>query len=178
MAVTLSFVTAPDIENIVPMSQGLFTTHDEASLLVDRADPNNILGSYSKHGFLLDGHEWPSVEHYFQANKFQDETIRDKIRNAPHPAKARKLGRSRLRKIRSDWKRVKTTIMTRAVYTKCRTHPAVAEQLLKTGTIKIVENSQYDYFWGCGRDGRGENHYGVVLMNVREKLVEEQSGQS
>lgn len=160
------------------MSQGLFETHNEASLLINRTDPTNVLGSYSKHSFILDGHEWPSVEHYFQANKFHDEAIRERIRNAPHPAKARRLGRSRLRKIRGDWRKVKTTIMTRAVYTKCRTHPAVADQLLKTGSTTIVENSQYDYFWGHGRDGRGENHYGVVLMNVRAKLLEEQTDQA
>jgi predicted NAD-dependent protein-ADP-ribosyltransferase YbiA (DUF1768 family) len=37
----------------------------------------------------------------------------------------------------------------------------------------LVESSNYDYFWGCGRDRRGENMYGKVLMNVREKLREE-----
>jgi len=65
-------------------------------------------------------------------------------------------------------------IMTRALYTKCRTHPEVAERLLSTGEARLVENSQYDYFWGCGRDHRGHNTYGQVLMDVRSRLREEQ----
>lgn len=65
--------------------------------------------------------------------------------------------------------------MTRALYTKCKTHPDVAEQLLKTGSSKLVENSLYDYYWGCGRDRRGTNMYGQVLMNVRDKLLSERN---
>ncbi len=64
--------------------------------------------------------------------------------------------------------------MTRAVYTKCRTHPNIARELLATGDETLVDNNQYDYFWGCGRDRRGNNAYGKALMNVRAKLREEQ----
>jgi hypothetical protein len=66
--------------------------------------------------------------------------------------------------------------MTRAFYLKCRTHPEAAEALLATGERPILETSQYDYFWGCGRDLRGENAYGQVLMAVRQRLREEQAG--
>lgn len=37
----------------------------------------------------------------------------------------------------------------------------------------LMENSQYDYYWGCGRDRLGHNAYGKVLINVRKKLREE-----
>jgi len=63
--------------------------------------------------------------------------------------------------------------MTRAVYTRARTHENIADMLLETGDKTIVEKSLYDYFWGCGRDGRGLNKYGQVLMNVRAKLLAE-----
>ena len=32
----------------------------------------------------------------------------------------------------------------------------------------------YDYYWGVGRDGRGHNVFGKVLMAVRDKLMQEQ----
>jgi ribA/ribD-fused uncharacterized protein len=64
-------------------------------------------------------------------------------------------------------------MMTRAVYTKCRTHQDVADLLLATGDKQIVETSTYDYYWGCGRDGRGHNTFGKVLMSVRDKLIQE-----
>ena len=152
---------------------GLFPPDDENSLYLSRADVLEDLGTFSKHAFQLEDKVWPSVEHYYQAMKFDSEQQQEKVRLAEHPKQARKLGRSRFKRIRKDWRKVKVVYMTRAVYTKCRTYPEIAEKLLATGDQKLVENSQYDYFWGCGRDRRGDNHYGVVLMNVRKKLLEE-----
>ena len=82
-------------------------------------------------------------------------------------------GRYVLRRIRKDWSKIRRVIMTRAIYTKCRTHPEVAQRLLETGEKTLVETTQFDYFWGCGRDRRGRNIYGAVLMDVRKKLRDE-----
>ncbi len=152
----------------------LFPPDDTEAIYFSRSDIFNDLGTFSHHSFLLDDNEWPSVEHYYQAMKFGDAQYRERIRQSDHPRKARKLGRSRWKKRRRDWQQVKVTVMTRAVYIKCRTYPEIAAQLLATGSNMLVENSNYDYFWGCGRDRRGENMYGKVLMNVRDKLREEQ----
>lgn len=136
-------------------------------------DPDNSLASYSKHAFELDGYEWPSVEHYYQAMKFGDVEYARSIRDASTPAEAAKLGKSKKHQRRKDWDKVKVTYMTRATYIKCRTHPDVAQTLLDTGDIEIKEVSQYDYFWGSGRDLRGDNAFGQMLMGVRDKLREE-----
>ena len=154
----------------------VFPSIDDTALFISRSEPNEALGSFSRYGFELEGVEWPSVEHYFQAMKFENEAYREKIRCVTHPQKARKLGRSRLKKIRADWSQVKDVIMTRGIYIRCRTYPNLAEQLLATGDRHLVENSQYDYYWGCGRDRRGNNAYGKVLMSVRSKLLEESLG--
>lgn len=155
------------------VSNGLFPNLDEDTIYFSRSDVNEDFGTFSHHSFVLEDKEWPSVEHYYQAMKFESAEDQDKIRGANHPKKARKWGRSRFRKIRSDWKKVKVVYMTRAVYTKCKTYPAIAERLLATGNRMLLESSQYDYFWGCGRDRRGNNQYGQILMNVRQKLREE-----
>jgi len=154
------------------MKDGLFSPEDQQNQYFSRSDDSNVLGSFSAHAFLLDGQQWPSVEHYYQAMKFADTAYQEKIRLAASPAKARKLGRTRFKRIRRDWPEVKNAYMTRAVYTKCRTHPEVASALLNN-PAKLVENSQYDYYWGCGRDRRGKNNYGQVVMNVRDKLQQE-----
>lgn len=141
---------------------------------LSRSDVNHPLSSYSRSGFELDGAEWLSVEHYYQGMKFEDSELRELIRSTDHPEKAKKLAISNKASVRKDWPQIREVMMTRAVYIKCRTHEAVAAALLATGDQEIVESSQYDYYWGCGRDGRGRNAFGKVLMAVRDKLKEEQ----
>ncbi len=150
----------------------------ENDLFMSRTDPDNPLGTHAPYSFELEGKIWPTVEHYFQGMKFTDDNRQEKVRNADTPAKAGKLGRKRHKSLRRDWKQVRETVMTRGIYVRCRTHPELAEALLDTGDTKIVENSNFDYFWGCGRDRRGENRYGKVLMKVRAKLHEEQESAS
>lgn len=159
------------------MGSGLFPEYDENTIYFSRVDVDEVFGSYSEHGFTLEDKHWPSVEHYYQAMKFSDESYQDKIRQAAHPKTARKLGRSRFKKIRKDWATVKSVYMSRALYTKCRSYPEITEKLLQTSEEKLVESSAYDYYWGCGRDRRGTNMYGQVLMKVRAKLREEAAAQ-
>lgn len=155
------------------MNSGLFPEADSDALYLARSNPDEVLGCFSPHPFHLDEQDWPTVEHYFQATKFESPSYRDRIRLADSPAQARKLGSARLRRTRKDWKKIQTTVMTRGLYTKCKTHPEVAKALLATNQLRLVESSNYDYFWGCGRDRRGDNHYGKALMNVRAKLLSE-----
>ena len=150
----------------------IFSIKQKNVVYVSRTDVNNPLSAYSKHGFALDDASWPSVEHYYQAMKFEDPELRETIRTASHPADANKIGKKNKRRIRKDWDKMKLTVMTRAIYIKSRTHKDVAESLLSTGDIDIIESSQYDYFWGCGRDQRGQNNFGKILMDVRTKLKE------
>lgn len=155
------------------MSGGLFVDTDADAIYFSRTDTEQMLGAWSPHPFMLEEREWPTVEHYFQAMKFEDTGYQEKIRQAPTPKQARKLGRTRFKKIRKDWTKVKVIYMTRALYTKCKTYTNIARELLESGEQRLVENSSYDYYWGCGRDRRGTNMYGQVLMNVRSKLKEE-----
>lgn len=155
------------------MPLGLFPEEDENSHYLSRSVPDELLGTFSDHPFELEDKSWPTVEHYFQASQFENQQYSEKVRQADSADAARKLGNARFRRRRKDWKQIRTTIMTRGLYIKCRTYPEVAQALLDTNDQRLVENSNYDYFWGCGRDRRGENHYGQVLMNVRDKLREE-----
>jgi ribA/ribD-fused uncharacterized protein len=155
----------------------MFNSQSEMNrIYVCRTDALEPLASFSRHPFELDDSEWPSVEHYYQAMKFEDTDLRELIRTAAHPLEAQKLAKKNKRRVRSDWSKVKETFMTRGVYIKCRTYPEVRNALLRTGEKQLIENSQYDYYWGCGRDGRGRNAYGRILMEVRERLRHEAAG--
>lgn len=154
----------------------VFDAAAEDARYFSRKESDEPLGTFSNHPFQLDDRVWPTVEHYIQAMQFRDEGRQELIRLADNPNTARKLGKTGFfRRPRPDWKSLKKVYMTRAVYTKCKAYPAVANALLETSDDMLVENDQYDYFWGCGRDRRGENAYGQILMQVRDKLREEAS---
>lgn len=151
----------------------LFSVSDVNTTYISRYDVNHPFSSYSEHGFELEERYWPTVEHYYQAMKFANTEYQEKIRNAETAEIANKLGHARIQKRVKDWKKNRMLMMTRAIYTKCRTHSNLTEQLLDTGDDMLMETSQYDYYWGCGRDRLGENNYGKILINIRKKLSEE-----
>jgi ribA/ribD-fused uncharacterized protein len=118
----------------------------------------------------LDGQRWPTSEHYFQAQKFEDEAYRQKIRKTNSPMQAARLGRDRKQKLRPDWDSVKVGIMRQAVLAKFTQHDELRTLLLSTREARIVEHTENDAFWGDGGDGSGKNMLGRILMEVREQL--------
>lgn len=150
-----------------------FNKEPDNKIYLSREDDAEALSAYSAFTFELDGAKWPTVEHYYQAMKFDDAALQEKIRAAETPAKAAEEAKVLIKMQKGNWSKLKDIVMTRAIYIKCRTHDAVAAKLLDTGDALLVESSLYDYYWGCGRDGRGENRFGKILQNVRAKLKEE-----
>lgn len=128
--------------------------------------------NFSRHGFELDDHYWPTAEHYFQAQKFEDPAYVERIRQAKTPKEAARLGRSRDYPLRADWETAKDDIMRRAVLAKFEAHADIRARLLATGDAEIVENAPGDFYWGCGKDGSGLNRLGQILMEVRTLLRE------
>ena len=86
---------------------------------------------------------------------------------------AARKGRSRKRPLRPDWEQVKDDIMREAVLAKFQQHDDLREMLLSTGDADIVEKTTRDYYWGCGNKGTGKNMLGIILMEVRETLQQE-----
>ncbi|MBI5931494.1 MAG: NADAR family protein [Chloroflexi bacterium] len=135
-------------------------------------DEYAYLSNFAAHGFELGGAYWPTVEHYFQGQKFveTDPAYAEKIRLAKSPKQAKTLGRSREHPLRTDWEEVKDEIMRQAVLKKFQTHTQLREKLLATGDEELIENAPTDYYWGCGKSGTGQNKLGQILMAVRRQL--------
>lgn len=136
-------------------------------------DPYGCFSNFSPHGIHLQGTSWPTVEHYYQAQKFvgtADTALIPLIHGAQTPEDAAALGRDRTRQVRPDWEQVKTQVMREAVLKKFLTHTDIGAILLSTKDQLIVENSPSDYYWGCGADKAGHNHLGKILMSVRQEI--------
>jgi N-glycosidase YbiA len=86
-----------------------------------KLDEYGEFSNFSNHGVELDGLWWPTVEHYFQVQKFQNTEYQERIRNASSPKQAAELGRSRKLPIRDDWESVKDELMYQAVLKKIET---------------------------------------------------------
>ena len=130
--------------------------------------------NFSRHPFELDGKQWLTTEHYFQAQKFPgNEAYQEKIRLEKSPMVAARLGRSRAQPIRPDWEQVKDELMKAALLAKFRQNKDIREILLSTGDAQLVEHTKNDRYWGDGGDGSGKNKLGLLLMEVRAELRQE-----
>ena len=129
------------------------------------------LSNFSPPGVEVDGQYWPTVEHYFQAQKFSAPEIQEQIRRALTPKEARALGQSRSFPLRADWDEMREEVMLFAIRLKFAI-PAAREILLSTGDRLLVESSPFDYFWAAGQDGTGLNRLGCLLVQVRDEIRE------
>jgi ribA/ribD-fused uncharacterized protein len=141
-----------------------------AILFYNTHGPHGCLSNFSRHGVDLDGQYWPTVEHFFQAQKFPGTEHALLILRAHTPGQAKDLGRSRAVPLRPDWEQVKDGVMLRAVLRKFELHADARAVLLGTGDEELVENAPSDYYWGCGADGSGRNRLGQILVEVRAIL--------
>lgn len=123
---------------------------------------SNFYPSYIK----LDDKTYDSVEHAYQAAKTEDEEDRNRIRNAPSPGEAKRLGRRVT--IRPDWNEVKVDVMLALLRQKF-SKSVYKGWLLSTGDAEPVEGNTWgDTFWGVC-NGIGENWLGRLIMQVRKE---------
>jgi N-glycosidase YbiA len=116
-----------------------------------------------------------TVEHAFQAAKATSCRDYHYVVFAPGPSMARDLGKQI--RLRSDWEQrapqgnlsVKATIMLDLLRQKYAQEP-FKQLLLDTDFCIIIENAPWDKNWGAGKNGRGTNALGRLLMVVRSEL--------
>ncbi len=134
------------------------------------------LSNFSQYPIEIEGLQWPTTEHYYQAAKFtNDPEWMEAIRTVSPPYNAWRMGRCPKHTRRADWDAVKDTVMLRAVRAKFDQHLNLQHALLGTGAAILVEHSPLDSYWGDGGDGSGENRLGKILMQVRAELGQRQA---
>ena len=142
---------------------------DEPLYFYTKTMPFWGLSNFAPPGVEHGGVYWPTVEHYFQAQKFTEPNLRERIRQAATPKEARALGQSRTFKLRPEWDAIREEVMLAGLRIKF-SFPQARELLLSTANRILVESSPFDYFWAAGKDGSGQNRLGHLLMQVRNEL--------
>ena len=146
------------------------------------------------YGDIGKEYEWKSVEHYFQASKFSGEDNKEnieyieEIQQAKTPAISKKLGSIKKPKngarLREDWNKdtteklddgtilkLKDLVMLQGLTYKFDSHPEIKEKLIKTYPSILIEESKTDSYWGNGKDGKGKNMLGKILMELRKQYL-------
>lgn len=116
------------------------------------------------------GINYSTSEAAYQAQKTLDDAERLRISKL-NPEDAKSEGRKL--ELRKDWEEVKLTEMYNICKIKFTENPNLTKRLLETGSMVLIEENDWnDYFWGvCG--GKGENHLGKILMQIRDEIRKE-----
>lgn len=131
------------------------------------AEQHRFLSNFHPVDITIEGKVWPSVEHYYQGQKFLDEWLQEYVRKLPTAAATKHFAKRNQHLVRMSWEQVKVDYMRVAVYTKFSQHEELWKQLDATGDEELIEDSPWDSFWGSGREGKGQNMLGKILMETR-----------
>jgi N-glycosidase YbiA len=148
-----------------------------------------FLSNFYHSPFELEARRWGTVEHYFQASKATTAEDRNHVASASGPGESKRRGRAI--ELREDWEdvvgepalhdmfrdeqgvvvhTVKDHYMFSGLVAKFTQSEELTRALLETGDEHLVEDSPTDYYWGCGKDEKGLNKLGRMLMLVRRDL--------
>lgn len=140
-------------------------------MTIDRFEGEyEFLSNFSESLIIYERLFYSTVEHAYQAAKTLDFEKRELISKAKNPDVAKSMGRKL--QLRNDWEEIKLNIMLTLVRKKFYYIKDLKKKLLDTSDNILIEGNYWkDTFWGVC-DGKGENHLGKILMQVRKELLE------
>ena len=130
----------------------------------------------ARASFLVNGKEYKTVEHYFHSVKYvEDDAAAEDIRAQPTALEAKKRNTyyRHLKPINlNTWKNRRIIAMKEGLRAKFTQNVALRNALLSTEDKKLQEvPSRGGGFW---EGGRGENKLGILLMELRDELKDDQ----
>lgn len=129
---------------------------------------NSFLSNFYPCVVRWHNHDFPSLEHAYQAAKAKFASDYETIKELPTAADAKKHGKTI--EIRDDWTNIRIKVMKELVELKFSQNEDLKEKLLSTNDAELIEGNTWgDTYWGICK-GKGENNLGKILMLVRSKL--------
>lgn len=126
--------------------------------------PFAFLSNFYHTRVMVDGMQYPTVEHGYQAAKTLNLRERAMVAAARSPSAAKNMGA--MITLRKDWEGVKLDVMRSLLRAKFK-QIGVRAMLLATGDEELIESNTWgDTYWGVCR-GTGDNNLGKLLMEVR-----------
>lgn len=134
------------------------------------------LSNFAPVEIELDDVFYSSVEHAYMSAKCPDKDWKDFCSN-PDVTTAEVKKRSRWVLLTNDWETKKFKVMRKCLEQKFSQEP-YKTKLLNTGDVHIQEGNTWgDKIWGIDlKTGKGENHLGRIIMEIRNKLHAEENG--
>ncbi len=132
-------------------------------------NPFGEFSNFALFPIVLDKLVWPTSEHYYQAHKYSDPILIERVRSATTPYEAALLGRDPKLPKRDDWNEIKDEVMGRAVAAKFEQYIVLQKLLLHTKESLIYEHTKLDCYWGDCGDRSGKNKLGLMLMKIRQE---------
>lgn len=129
-----------------------------------------VFSNFSSFMLFWQGKLYPTSEHAYHSEKFEDEDLKEQIRSALSAHDAVKLAHANTDKYRSDWDDIKLNIMKEILRAKINQHTYVKKKLLESGDKELVEDSWRDSYWGWGPNKNGQNHLGKLWMELRDEF--------
>ena len=90
------------------------------------------------------------------------------MKRAATAAKAKARSRQALQSSQTSWMDQEQAVMEEINLLKAEQCEQFRKALIDTGTKTLIHNMEGDDHWGFGKDGKGENIMGVILMSIRE----------
>ncbi len=142
--------------------------------------PYGWLGNMSPYPLEHEGRLYRTAEALFQASRFDDEQIRERIRREISPMGAKMVAKKYADKMVVLRQSPRDVVNMRIVLKlKLEQHHGIALALKETGAALLIEDCTArphgsGLFWGMARseDGwRGENWLGKLWMDLREEMI-------
>ncbi len=144
-------------------------------------DENGCWGNMAPFPILYQGFHYLTTEALFQCLRFDDESIKDKIREQKSPMAAKMIAKKyKSFMIVRPMSEGDLSNMKICLNLKLEQHPHLIDLLKATGNNEIIEDctkrqNQSGLFWGSALiEGNwvGQNHLGKLWMKLRTSIAE------
>lgn len=139
--------------------------------------PYGVFSNLFKRPIVFENETYPTAEHAYQAGKARKAAVREWILNAPSPSLVAMAAHGLYTwDIVPNWSKIKFDRMREVLKAKYTQHQDLRDVLLSTGDARLVESCRTDNsvnrLWG-EVNGKGKNMLGVLLMEIRQELREQ-----